>query len=56
MASLKETGNIAKCLEEKFPSVDINKELNPGQDRSFVVDPISSKIASSTETKVNTFC
>ncbi|CAL5334511.1 unnamed protein product [Camellia sinensis] len=37
--------------DKKFPAADIDKELNPGQNKNFVVDPISTQVAASKEYK-----
>lgn len=37
---------------ESFPAADVDKELNPGHNKSVAVDPISSQVAQSLENKV----
>ncbi|CAA0842960.1 Unknown protein [Striga hermonthica] len=34
---------------EGFPAVDAEKELNPGIDKDFQVDPVSSEVATTKE-------
>ncbi|KAI5654128.1 hypothetical protein M9H77_31315 [Catharanthus roseus] len=53
MASMKETNNISESakLGQSFPAVDINKELNPSQNKSFQLDPVSSQISIKTKAK-----
>ncbi|KZV14707.1 hypothetical protein F511_41621 [Dorcoceras hygrometricum] len=34
---------------EGFPAADVRRELNPGLDKDFQVDPISSEVAASKE-------
>ncbi|KAI3471924.1 hypothetical protein Pfo_028612 [Paulownia fortunei] len=34
-----------------FPAADVQKELNPGLDKDFQVDPVSSDVATSKEIK-----
>lgn len=37
---------------EGFPAVDVERELNPGDNKHVEVDPISSQVATSLEAKV----
>lgn len=38
--------------DEAFPAVEIEKELNPGLNTEFEVDPISSQVAADVDSKV----
>ncbi|KAL5545822.1 hypothetical protein UlMin_005509 [Ulmus minor] len=38
-------------MDSTFPVAEINEELNPGENKDFQVDPVSSQIANSLEIK-----
>ncbi|KAA8518566.1 hypothetical protein F0562_016040 [Nyssa sinensis] len=48
MASPEGTNGAA---DQAFPAADVDKELNPGQNKNFEVDPISSQVATSLQIK-----
>ncbi|KAI8563012.1 hypothetical protein RHMOL_Rhmol03G0080400 [Rhododendron molle] len=37
--------------DQIFPPADVDKELNPGRNKSFEVDPVSSQVAAHKENK-----
>ena len=37
---------------DAFPAADAEKELNPGENKNFEVDPVSSEVATSLQIKV----
>ncbi|KAJ7971569.1 putative Transmembrane protein [Quillaja saponaria] len=41
----------ADVSDKKFPPADIDGELNPGKQKSFEVDPISTKVETTKEIK-----
>ncbi|CAL5419695.1 unnamed protein product [Camellia sinensis] len=43
-----------KSSDQTFPAADVDKELNLGQNKNFEVDPVSSQVAASIETKEQT--
>ncbi|GFY93392.1 hypothetical protein Acr_08g0017880 [Actinidia rufa] len=35
--------------DKTFPAIDVDKELNPGRNTNFEVDPVSSQVAATKE-------
>lgn len=52
MASPEAPDGVSETSDSTFPPVDVDKELNPGKNMDFHVDPISSEVATSLEIKV----
>lgn len=46
------TDGVSEAADSTFPAVDVDRELNPGKNKDFKVDPISSEVATSLEIKV----
>ncbi|KAA8516728.1 hypothetical protein F0562_016766 [Nyssa sinensis] len=51
MASIEGTNGTAGGSDGSFPAADVEKELNPGRNKNFEVDPTSSQVATSVEAK-----
>lgn len=49
---MEATGGDLSGSNQPFPAVDVRKELNPGQNKKFEVDSVSSQVAASKEIKV----
>lgn len=52
MASPGAPDGVSETSDSTFPAVDVDKELNPGENMDFHVDPIASEVATSLEIKV----
>ncbi|XP_052176292.1 uncharacterized protein LOC127790715 [Diospyros lotus] len=48
---MEATGGDLSGSNQPFPAVDVRKELNPGQNKKFEVDSVSSQVAASKEIK-----
>ncbi|KAL6998045.1 hypothetical protein U1Q18_008171 [Sarracenia purpurea var. burkii] len=44
---MEAANEISEGSDQTFPAADVDKELNPGQNTSFEVDPVSSQVDSS---------
>ncbi|XAR64701.1 hypothetical protein NMG60_11008483 [Bertholletia excelsa] len=42
-------GGALERDEQKFPEADVNKELNPAENKNFEVDSVSSRLAATKE-------
>ena len=53
--NMEETNEIPQGSDpdKTFPAIDVNKELNPGRNTNFAVDPMSSQVAATKEIQVH---